>query len=140
MITHSAGISATGSYALDTPLNPTGFPDMKNGYIIPSGRKFVLKALAFRSASNVGSKTTYAHIWDETFEFFDPLTHKGVSVEPGKNMLAADIKTFDFYTFPDYEISAGRKLTLTFDAYYDGTNAIAANTAKLVMMGLWTPA
>jgi hypothetical protein len=140
MITHSATIDASKNYSLDTPLAPTGFPDIKDAFIIPSGRKLVLKGLAFRSASNAGSKTTYVHVWDETFEFFDPLTHKGISVEPGKNALAVDIKTFDVYTFPDYEISAGRKLTLNFDAVYDGTNAIAANTAKLVLIGLWTGA
>jgi len=137
MITHSATINASANYSLDTPLNPVGFPDIKNGYIVPSGRKIILKALAFRSASNAGTKTTYAHIWDETYEFFDPLTHKGISVEPGKNVLAVDIKTFDIYSFPDYEVGAGRKLTLTFDAVYDGANAIAANTAKLVLIGLY---
>jgi len=137
MITHSAEIGATGNYALDTPLPPTGFPDIKHGYVIPSGRQLVLKALAFRSASNVNTKTTYVHIWDENFEFFDPLGHKGISVEPTKNVLAVDIKTFDIFTFPDYIFLPGHKLTLNLDAVYDGTNKIAAGTAKLFLIGLW---
>jgi hypothetical protein len=137
ILTHSKDINASGNYSLDTPQTPVGFPDIKDAYIIPSGRQLILKALAFRSASNAGSKTTYAHIWDENFEFFDPVTHKGISVEPTKNVLAVDIKTFDIYSFPDYIFLPGHKLTLTFDAAYDGTNAIAKNTAKLILIGLW---
>jgi hypothetical protein len=137
ILTHSVVINASKNYSLDTPVIPTGFPDIKDGYIVPSGRQLILKALAFRSASNTNSKTTYAHLWDENFEFFDPVTHKGVSVEPGKNVLAVDIKTFDIYNFPDYIFAPGHKLTLNFDAVYDGTNQIAANTAKLIMIGLW---
>jgi hypothetical protein len=137
MITHSAAINATGNYSLNTSVAPVGFPSIADGFIIPSGRRFILKALAFRSASNGNTKTKYAHIWDENYEFFDPLNHAGISVEPAKNVLAVDIKTLDIYSFPDYEVLSGHKLTLNFDASYDGTNAIAAGTAKLFLIGLW---
>jgi len=137
ILTHSKAINASGNYSLDTPLFPAGFPDFRDGSTIPSGREFVLKALAFRSASNAGTKTTFFHLWDERLEFFDPYSHVGISVAPGENMLALDIKTFDIFQLRDYSIAPGHKITLTFSAVYDGTNTIPANTAKAILIGLW---
>jgi hypothetical protein len=137
ILTHSATINASKNYSLDNPLVPSGFPDFKDGSTLPSGREFVLKAIAFRSAVNSGTKTTFLHLWDERFEFFDPLSHAGISVAPNENMLALDIKTFDIFQLEDYAVGSGHKLTATFDAVYDGTNSISANTAKLILMGLW---
>jgi len=140
IVTHSATVNASKNYSLDTPLIAIGFPDIKDGYVVPSGRSIILKALAFASAANAGTNPTYLHIYDGTYEFFDPYTHKGISVEPGKNVLVADIRSWDVFRVEDYEVLTGHKLTLTFNATYDGTNSIAANTLKLILIGLWVVA
>ena len=136
-ITHSKDITASGNYKLDKCLNPTGFPEIKDGFVIPSGRRFVLKAIAFGSAIAGSTTPTYLHLWDERLELFSPLDHTGVSVAHGKNLLAADIKFEDIVKVKDYVIPAGHKLTLNFDASHDGTNNIAAETLALFLIGLW---
>lgn len=135
--THSQDIAATGNYKFDTAIAPTGFPDIANDFIMPTGRKLILKALAAGVTSNVGTYPTYMHFYDETFEFFDPEDHKGISIEPGKNMLTVDINTFDIFKVNDYVIMPGHKLTLTFDAVYDGTNTLAAESVYGILIGLY---
>lgn len=136
-ITHSAAINSTKNYSLDTALVPTGFPEIKDGFVVPSGRKFVLKAIAFGTTGAGNTTPTYLHVWDERFELFTPLTHQGVSVASGRNLLSASITTEDIVKIKDYDIPSGHKLTLNFDATYDGTNSIAAQTLALFLIGLW---
>lgn len=136
-ITHSAAIDATKNYPLDTALIPTGFPEIKDGFVVPSGREFVLKAVAFGTAAAGSTTPTYLHLWDERFELFTPLTHQGVSVASGKNLLSADITREDIVKVKDYSIPSGHRITINVDATYDGTNAIAANTLALFLIGLW---
>lgn len=136
-ITHSADIIASGNYDLDTCLNPTGFPEIKDGFVIPSGRKLVIKAIAFGSAQAGSTTPTYLHIWDERLELFSPLDHTGVSVAYGKNLLAANITYEDIVRVKDYVIPSGHKLTLNFDASHDGTNNLAAQSVALFLIALW---
>ncbi|MEM3995227.1 MAG: hypothetical protein QXW40_07535 [Thermofilum sp.] len=136
-ITHSAAINATRNYPLDVALIPTGFPEIKDGFVVPSGREFVLKAIAFGTAAAGSTTPTYLHLWDERFELFTPLTHQGVSVAYGKNLLSADITREDIVKVKDYSIPSGHRITINVDATYDGANAIAANTLALFLIGLW---
>jgi len=136
-ITHSATINATKNYTLDTPRSPTGFPELKDGFVIPSGRQLVLKAIAFGSAAAGSTTPTRLHIWDERTELLTPLDHAGVSIEAGKNLLSADITREDIVKVKDYVIAPGHRISLTFDATYDGTNTIAAGTLALILFGLW---
>lgn len=138
IVTHSAEVTASGNYDLDQAVVPLGFPEIKDGYVVPSGRTFQIRALSFGASAVGDSKPTYVHIYDETYEFFDPITHKGVSVEPGKNVLVTDIKTLDIYKIEPYAVLSGHKLTLNIDCEHDGTNNIPAGTEKLVLIGLWT--
>ena len=135
--THSAAIGASGNYALDTALAPEGFPDIANDFVVPSGRQLVVKALAFGSAASGSSIPTKLHFYDETYEFFDPLGHSGITIDPSHNILKADVTNDTLYTVEDYIIDSGHKITLTMDASYDGTNSIAANTEKAVIVGVW---
>ena len=137
IVTHSAAIGATGNYELDTALVPEGFPDVANDFVIPSGRAYVIKALAAGVAASGNSIPTKLHFYDETFEFFDPLAHAGVTIDPSHNILKTDITNDMVYKVEDYMIESGHKVTLTIDATYDGTNAIAADTEKAVLIGLW---
>jgi hypothetical protein len=137
-ITHSAPINATKNYSLDVCLFPTGFPEIRDGTIIPSGRQLILKALAFGSAAAGSTTPTRLHIWDERTELLTPIDHAGISVASGKNLLAADITREDIVKVKDYAIAPGHKLTLNFDASFDGTNTIAENTLALFLFGLWS--
>jgi hypothetical protein len=136
-ITHSAAINATKNYSLDVCLFPVGFPEIKDGFIVPSGRQLVLKAIAFGSAAAGSTTATRLHIWDERTELFTPIGHEGVSVAYGKNLLAANIVYEDIVKIKDYVIPAGHKLALNFDASYDGTNTLAAQSVALFLIALW---
>jgi len=136
-ITHSAAINATKNYPLDTCLFPVGFPEIKDGFIVPSGRQLVLKAIAFGSAAAGSTTPTYLHVWDERTELFTPIDHKGVNVAYGKNLLSANIIYEDIVKIKDYVIPAGHKLALNFDASYDGTNTLAAQSVALFLIALW---
>ena len=135
IITHNATINATGNFALDTHLRPTGFPEIRNGAVIPSGLRFILKALAFGSTSAGNTVPTFAHIWRKTFELFTPITHQGVSVHPSRNLLLFDVRFKDVFTVPDYAFEAGDTITLNFDATYDGSNTIPAQRLALFLIG-----
>jgi len=135
ILTHSAAINATKNYSLDTPVIPTGFMEIKDGWICPSGKRFTLKALAFGSAQAGSTTPTFLHLWKENLEYITP-DHGGVSIKYGQNTLAFDITRNDFFDIPDITFEAGQKLTINFDASYDGTNAIAANTLAAILIGL----
>ena len=135
--THSSSIAASGNYALDTALAPEGFPDIKDDFIVPSGRHFDLRAIAFASTASGSSIPTKLHFYDETYEFFDPLNHAGVTIDPSHNILKADVTNMTLYKVEPYIIDSGHKVTLTMDATYDGTNAIAADTEKAILIGIW---
>ena len=136
-VTHSATVNASINFSLDNALVPVGFPSIADGFVVPSGRQFVLKALAFGTAAAGSTTPTRLHIWDERFEFFSPIEHTGISVEAGRNMLSANIAMEDIVKVKDYVIPAGHKITLNFDASFDGTNTIAAGTLALFLIGLW---
>jgi translation elongation factor EF-1beta len=135
ILTHSAAINATKNYSLDTAIIPTGFMEIKDGWICPSGKRFTLKALAFGSAQAGSTTPTFLHIWKENLEYITP-DHGGVSVRYGQNTLAFDITRNDFFDIPDITFEAGQKLTINFDASFDGTNAIPANTLAAILIGL----
>jgi hypothetical protein len=137
-ITHSMALNATMNFPLDLCLFPTGFPEIRDGTVIPSGRQFVLKAIAFGTAAAGSTTPTRLHIWDERTELITPADHAGVSVASEKNLLAADITSEDIVRIKDYAILPGHKLTLNIDVSYDGTNAIAAQTLALFLIGLWS--
>ncbi len=135
LVTHSSAINATKNYSLDTPIIPTGFTAIADGFVFPSGKQFTLKALAFGSASSGNTKPSKLHIWKENFEFFTPYDHSGVSIAPGNNFLNFDITRQDYFDIPDVTFVSGQKITLNFDAVYDGTNSIASGTLALVLIG-----
>jgi len=137
-ITHSLALNATMNFPLDLCLFPTGFPEIKDGFVVPSGRQFMLKAIAFGTAAAGSTTPTRLHIWDERYELFTPIDHSGVSVASTKNLLAADITREDIVRVKDYVIAPGHKLTLNIDVSYDGTNAIAPQTVALFLIGLWS--
>ena len=140
ILTHSQAISASGNYSLDTPVVPTGFPDLKDGDVIPSGRILSLKAIGFGSQANVGTKPTKLHLWAENFELLSPIDHEGIPVDPDHNFLKVDVNTFDIFKVPQYDYVPGTKLTANFDAVYDGTNTLGAETLQLYLVALWKPA
>ena len=137
IITHSSAVNATGNYALDKAVSPTGFPAIANGFTVPANTAIELKAIAFASTASGSTVPTYLHIWDRNYEFFDPENHTGISVEPNKNVLVADIKTFDIFRVANYRFLGGHKLTFTFDASYDGTNTISAETLALILFAYY---
>jgi len=139
LITHSSAISASGNVKLDTVYVPTGFQEVKNGYVVPSGLELVFKALIFASKANVGTKPTYLHLWIENYEYFTPQTHQGISVDPSANFLVFDIKTKDVFTVPDIIARAGQTLSMNFDAYYDGTNTLAAESVYFIPLIIQRP-
>lgn len=137
IVTHSSDITASGNYSLNTAKVPRGFPEIIDGFVVPSGREVELRGLAFGAAASGSSIPTYFHIYDETYEFFDPINHTGIRVDPNHNVLIADVKTLDFYLVEPYVFESGHKILLSIDAEHDGTNNIAAETEYAVLIGLW---
>jgi len=128
-ITHSATINATKTYDLDTALMPVGLPSLANGFIVPANYEYSLYGIIFASTKNVGTKPTYLHIWDEGTELFTPFDHKGLLIDPDNNLLKCDLTKRVYFKLPEpYVFSPGHKITINFDAVFDGTNTIAANT------------
>ena len=139
LITHSATINASANYSLNKVYVPTGFLAVKDGFIVPSGVELVFKVLAFASKANVGTKPTKLHFWIENFEYFDPEGHSGIAVDPSYNFLVFDIKTFDAFIVPDIVARPGQKLTLNFDAEYDGTNTLDAESLYFIPLIIKRP-
>lgn len=137
ILTHSKDVNANGEYALDTVKAPTGFPQFRDGKALESGTRFTLRALVFGTAASGSTSPTYLHVWRKTFELFTPETHSGLTVKPGNNVLVGDIKTMDFFRVPDYAFLPGEEITLRFEAVYDGTNTLSAESAYLVLVGLY---
>ena len=139
ILTHSLPINASKNYSLDTPVIPTGFLSIADGSVFPSNTEWVIRALAFGSAQAGSTTPTFLHLWKDNFEFFTPYDHTGVSVRYGQNFLVFDITRGDFFDIPDVTFQAGNKLSVNFDATYDGTNAIPANTLALIIIGEQRP-
>jgi len=139
ILTHSAVINATKNYSLDVPVVPTGFSEIKDGFIVPSGRQLIIKGLAFGSFKSGTTTATKLHFWKENYEYFTP-DRAGIHVERDRNFLVFDITRNDFFTFPDITCNSGEKLSLNFDATYDGTNTISAQVLALFIIGLEQPA
>lgn len=137
IVTHANAITATGNVNLDKSIVPTGYPEIKDGYTIPSGRELILRALCFGAAVSGSSKPTKLHVWDENYELFDPENHSGINVDPSANILKADINTGDIFRVEPYAITPGHKLTINIDATHDGANDIAAETEAFVPICLW---
>jgi len=139
ILTHSSAINSTKNYSLDTSIIPTGFLNIADGSVFPSNTLWVVKALAFGSAQAGSTTPTFLHLWKDNFEFFTPYDHAGVSVKYGQNFFVFDITRGDFFDIPDVTFQAGNKLSVNFDATYDGTNAIPANTLALIIIGEQRP-
>ena len=139
ILSHSQAVNASKNYSLDTAIIPTGYLTIADGSVFPANTKWVVKALAFCSAKAGNTQPTYLHFWKDNFEYFDPFTHGGVAVMPGSNFLAFDITRFDYFDVPDITFLPGNKITVNFDAAYDGTNALAAGSLALVIIGEQAP-
>ncbi|MCI4411763.1 MAG: hypothetical protein JHC38_08855 [Thiotrichales bacterium] len=139
ILTHSSSINASKNYSLDTPVIPTGFLSIADGSVFPSNTQWIIKALAFASAQSGSTTPTYLHIWKDNFEFFTPFDHSGVSVKYGQNFLVFDITRGDYFDIPDVVFQSGNKLSVNFDASYDGTNSISAQTLALIIIGEQKP-
>ena len=136
-ITHSVAINATKNYSLDTPLMPVGLPAIVDGFIVPANYEYHLYGLIFASAKSGSTKPTYLHIWDEGMELYTPFDHKGLLIDPDANLLKCDLRYGYYFKLPEpYVFSPGHKITLNFDASYDGTNTIAANSLLFGMIML----
>lgn len=139
ILTHSKAVSASGNYSLDTPIIPTGFLSIADGSVFPSNTQWLVKGLAFGSAQSGSTTPTYLHIWKDNFEFFTPYDHAGVSVKLGQNFMTFDVTRGDYFAIPDVVFQSGNKISVNFDASYDGTNSISANTLALVIIGEQKP-
>jgi hypothetical protein len=130
--THSKTVNATDNYSLDTALMPTGLPAIVDGFVVPANYEYHLHGIVFASTKLGTTKPTYLHIWDEGTELFTPFDHKGLLVDPDANILKCDLRYGYYFKLPEpYVFGPGHKITLNFDATYDGTNTIAANTLLL---------
>ncbi|MEM3895565.1 hypothetical protein [Thermofilum sp.] len=139
ILTHSSSINSTKNYSLDTPIIPTGFLSIADGSVFPSNTQWIIKALAFGSAQSGSTTPTYLHLWKDNFEFFTPYDHAGVSVKYNQNFLVFDITRGDFFDVPDIVFQAGNKLSVNFDASYDGINTISAQALALIIIGEQRP-
>jgi hypothetical protein len=132
--THSRAINATGNYSLDVALMPTGLPAVVDGFVVPANYQYSLYGIIFASTKSGSTKPTYLHIWDEGTELFTPFDHRGLLIDPDNNSLKCDLRYRYYFKLPEpYVFGPGHKITLNFDATYDGTNTIAAQT---LMLGL----
>ncbi|MCC6014863.1 MAG: hypothetical protein LM564_04065 [Desulfurococcaceae archaeon] len=131
-VSHSRAINATGNYSLDTPLMPVGLPAVVDQFIVPANYEYHLHGIIFASTKVGSTKPTYLHIWDEGTELFTPYDHKGLLVDPDANLLKCDLRYGYYFKLPEpYVFAPGHKITLNFDAVFDGTNTIAAGTLLL---------
>jgi len=136
-LTHTYAVNATGGYLLDVPLMPVGLPAIIDGFIVPANYEYHLYGLIFASGKAGSTKPTYLHIWDEGMELYTPFDHKGLLIDPDANMLKCDLRYGYYFKLPEpYIFSPGHKITLTFDAVFDGTNTIAAGTLLFGMIML----
>lgn len=139
ILTHSSTINASKNYSLDTPVIPTGFLSIADGSVFPSNTQWTIKALAFGSSQNGSTTPTALHLWKDNLEYYTPLDHSGVSIKYGQNFLVFDITRGDFFDTPDIVYQAGNKISVNFDASYDGTNSISAGTLALIIIGEQKP-
>jgi hypothetical protein len=139
ILTHSSPINASRNYSLDTAIIPTGFLSITDGSVFPSNTQWIIKALAFGSAQAGSTTPTFLHLWKDNFEFFTPFDHSGVSIKFNQNFLNFDITRGDFFDIPDVVFQSGNKLSVNFDASFDGTNTISANTLALIIIGEQKP-
>ena len=136
-VTHSQAVSATATYKFDTAVMPTGFLEVKDGFVFPANVEFELKILAFGAKASGSTEFTHLHIWAQDVELFTPDDHKGIAVATANNELKFDItKNQAFMLSTPYVYKPGYKILLTGDATYDGSNTLAANSAMVVLGGI----
>jgi len=136
-LTHSATINATKNYSLDVSLMPVGLPAITDGFIVPANYEYHVYSLIFASTKAGATKPTKLHIWDEGMELYTPFDHAGLLIDPDANLLKCDLRYGYYFKLPEpYVFSPGHKITLNFDASFDGTNTIAANSLLLGLVML----
>jgi len=136
-VTHSKVINATGNYSLDKSLMPTGLPAVVDGFVVPANYEYSLYGLVFASAKAGSTKPTRLHIWDEGTELFTPFAREGLLIDPDANLLKCDLRYRYYFKLPEpYVFGPGHKITLNFDAVFDGTNTIAPETLLLGLIFL----
>ena len=134
-VTHSATINSTKTYDLDVSLMPVGLPTIVNGFIVPANYEYHLYGLIFASTKSGNTKPTRLHIWDEGTELYTPFDRAGLLIDPDANLLKCDLRYGYYFKLPEpYIFLPGHKITLNFEATYDGSNTIAANTLMLGMI------
>jgi len=137
--THSKTINATGNYSLDLALMPTGLPAVVDGFVVPANYQYSLYGIIFASTKAGSTKPTYLHIWDEGTELFTPYDHRGLLIDPDNNSLKCDLRYRYYFKLPEpYVFGPGHKITLNFDATYDGTNTIGAQSLLLGLIWIVT--
>ena len=137
LATHSSAVSATATYKFDTSVMPTGFLEVKDGFVFPANVEFELKVLAFGAVAAGSTEFTHLHIWAQDVELFTPDDHVGLQVSTSYNELKFDItKNQAFILSTPYVYKPGYKILLTGDATYDGTNTLAANSAYVILGGI----
>jgi len=131
-LTHSKPVDATGNYSLDVSLMPVGLPAITDGTVVPANYEYHLYGLVFASTKAGSTKPTRLHIWDEGVELWTPFDHAGLLIDPDANLLKLDLRYGYYFKLPElYVFAPGHKLTINFDAVFDGTNTIAANSLLL---------
>ena len=137
ILTHSQAIDATKTVAFDKCYVPTGMPELVSGSYVPAGVEIELKALAFASKAAGSTEFQYLHVWLHGVELFHPDDHKGLIVKTAYNSLKFDVTKLQAFIMPKGAVyKPGYHFRCEADAYYDGTNTLAAESAYVYLMGV----
>lgn len=136
-VTHSKLLNATGEYAFDVSLAPTGLPTIKDEYTF-AGLEYELFGLIFASTKAVASSPTFFRIFDYKTPLFDD-SMVGFRVHADNNELKCDVTKNQIFILPEsYKFLDRSTIRLLFSFSFDGTNTIASGTLMLGLLGILT--
>jgi len=144
-LTNASAISATGTYYFDQLDMPSGLTPFSEGTDIVAGarrmapnQRFTCYAIAGDFPKAGSSKTTRVHLLEEQIELFTSENGEGLLADPDQgNELAFDLKAPSLFRLPEPYIFEPNKLySFKAEASYDGTNALAAGSQKLILIGI----
>jgi len=139
-VTHSQALAATGVYALNTSLAPTGMPAIADKYTF-AGFNFRMLGIIFASAkSTVGTTTpTWLRMFDGDVFMFDD-DRDGLLIDITHNELKCDVTVGKLFMLERPHLFSERtQIGLEMYITHDGTNDIAAGVELLGLVGLLEP-
>lgn len=136
---NASAISATANgIAIASEDMPTGLSIFENGNRVSPNQKFTVYCIAGNFPKATTSKVTRIHIFEDNTELFTSEDNSGLLADPDvENELAFNLQAPYMFVLPTpYVFKPNSKYTITADATYDGTHALAANSQQVFLIGI----